>query len=78
MSEHHDMRLEAVYPSGAELWVCPICHYRFIVQWQPKMKKIVLEQGEHPAVLHGNSTGELSMSADLISDKYDGLFKRKS
>lgn len=76
MSEHHMTRLETVYPSGAELWACKTCRYRFIVQWQPKMKRVVLEEGEL-GVLHGGSTGGLSMSADLISDKYDGLFKRK-
>lgn len=75
---HHDMKLEAVYPSGAEMWVCPSCHYRFVVQWQPTMKRITLEEGEHPAVLHGGSTGQIHLSATVSSDdKYDELFKRK-
>jgi len=57
MSEikHHEMLLEQRYPSGAEEWFCPICDRRFVVQWPPKYRKIILEAGDEHVSHNGRS-----------------------
>lgn len=42
-NDQHVMQLERNYKSGAEEWYCPVCERRFIVQWPPKYKKIILD-----------------------------------
>ena len=52
--EHHEMHLEMTYPSGAEEWQCPVCNRRFLMQWPPAYRKIVLEPGDEYAFHSGN------------------------
>jgi hypothetical protein len=42
----HEMVLERTHVSGVEEWYCPSCGRRFLVQWPPAYKMIVIEQGE--------------------------------
>jgi hypothetical protein len=44
--KHHEMVLEKTHISGVEEWYCPDCGRRFLVQWPPSYKTVVLEQGE--------------------------------
>lgn len=44
--QHHEMVLEKTHISGVEEWFCPSCGRRFLVQWPPSYKIIVLEDGE--------------------------------
>ena len=44
--QRHEMRLEITHPSGAEEWSCPECGRRFIAQWEPKFRRVVLEHGQ--------------------------------
>jgi hypothetical protein len=44
--KHHEMTLEKIHISGVEEWYCPTCGRRFLVQWPPAYKMIILEQGE--------------------------------
>ena len=44
--KHHEMILEKIHLSGVEEWYCPDCGRRFLVQWPPSYKMIVLEQGD--------------------------------
>jgi hypothetical protein len=44
--KHHEMILEKTHISGVEEWYCPSCGRRFLVQWPPAYKMIVLEPGE--------------------------------
>jgi hypothetical protein len=47
MSEkYHEMILEKTHISGVEEWSCPSCGRRFLVQWPPAYKMIILEQGD--------------------------------
>jgi hypothetical protein len=47
MSEkYHEMILEKTHVSGVEEWYCPSCGRRFLVQWPPAYKMIILEPGE--------------------------------
>jgi hypothetical protein len=43
---YHEMVLERTHVSGVEEWYCPSCGRRFLVQWPPSYKMIVIEQGE--------------------------------
>jgi len=43
---HHEMILEKILPSGVEEWSCPDCGRRFLVQWPPSYKIILLEAGD--------------------------------
>lgn len=51
--EHHEMILESVHDSGAEEWYCPTCGRRFLMQWPPDYRKIVLEAGDENAIHSG-------------------------
>lgn len=42
----HEMVFEKTHLSGVEEWYCPSCGRRFLVQWPPAYKMIVLEPGE--------------------------------
>lgn len=44
--KHHEMILEKTHLSGVEEWYCPDCGRRFLVQWPPAYKMIILEQGD--------------------------------
>lgn len=47
MSEnYHEMILEKTHLSGVEEWYCPTCGRRFLVQWPPAYKIIILAQGD--------------------------------
>jgi hypothetical protein len=54
------MVLEKTYPAGAEEWCCPTCGRRFLLQWPPNYKKIILEAGDE-AALHSGGKGGISM-----------------
>ena len=58
--KHHEMRLETTHPSGAEEWFCPTCERRFVMQWPPKYKRIVLNAGDQ-RVAHSGGKGGLNM-----------------
>jgi hypothetical protein len=44
--KYHEMVLEKTHISGVEEWSCPICGRRFLVQWPPAYKMIIVEPGE--------------------------------
>jgi hypothetical protein len=44
--KHHEMILEQTHTSGVEEWACPDCGRRFLVQWPPAYKIIILVQGD--------------------------------
>ena len=44
----HLMRLDKVYPSGAEEWCCIYCERRILKQREPLKQEIVLNAGVMP------------------------------
>jgi hypothetical protein len=62
--EHHEMVLETTHSSGAEEWFCPTCGRRFLMQWPPAYKKIILEAGDEEA-LHSGNKGGLRIGHDI-------------
>jgi hypothetical protein len=75
--EHHQMQLEKTHPSGAEEWLCPTCGRRFLMQYPPKYKKIVMEAGDEHAAHSGGKgglqMGPLQMNQDEDHDLSDEL-----
>lgn len=69
--QHHDMFLDKTHPSGAEEWFCSACGRRFVMQWPPKYKRIVLYAGDEQAG-HGGSKGGLQMTASQITNGSQG------
>ncbi len=45
--KHHEMILEKIQISGVEEWYCPTCGRRFLVQWPPAYRMIVLASGDN-------------------------------
>ena len=43
---YHEMILEKIHVSGVEEWFCPTCGRRFLVQWPPAYKMIIVEPGD--------------------------------
>ena len=44
--KHHEMILQETHISGVEEWYCPDCGRRFLVQWPPAYKIVILEPGD--------------------------------
>lgn len=68
--QQHEMQLEKTYPSGAEEWFCPTCGRRFVLQWPPAYKKIVLEAGDEFA-LHTCGKGGLQLRSPELSESHE-------
>ena len=62
----HEMVLETTHASGAQEWYCPSCGRRFLMQWPPVYKKIVLDPGDEYAP-HSGATGGLSVGPVEVS-----------
>ncbi len=63
--QRHVMELAEKYDSGAEEWRCPTCGRRFLMQWPPHYKRIILEPGDEEAIHTGGRGGVHSASAAL-------------
>lgn len=70
-ADQHMMQLDKTYDSGAEEWVCPVCERRFIVQWPPAYKKIILNPGDEYA-FHSGGKGSILMGTPQVQDSQAG------
>ncbi len=68
--EQHQMELVETHDTGAEEWHCPQCQRRFVVQWPPQYKKIILEAGDEYAI-HGGGKGGIIMQSPEITASTD-------
>jgi hypothetical protein len=68
--EQHQMRLEKTYPSGAEEWLCPSCGRRFLMQWPPVYKRIIMEAGDECAP-HSGAKGGIRMGPIQVNSNHD-------
>ena len=60
--KHHEMILEKTHISGVEEWYCPTCGRRFLVQWSPAYRMIVVAVGNKD-ILHNVSKSSSRMGA---------------
>ena len=63
--QNHLMILQTTHESGAEEWYCPTCGRRFLMQWPPNYKKIILEPGDEYA-MHSGGTGGLTIGMPKV------------
>ncbi len=66
-TQSHEMMLDKTHPSGAEEWYCPACGRRFVMQWPPKYKRIILNHGDEYTA-HGGGQGGLKMGPIRLAD----------
>ncbi len=55
--QQHEMVLVATHDIGADEWYCPACGRRFLMQWPPDYKKIILAPGDESATHRGGKGG---------------------
>jgi len=67
--QSHEMQLETVHPSGAEEWMCPECGRRFIAQWEPKFRRVILEQGQDDVAHKGQAMNSLVEDQEQPNDE---------
>ncbi len=60
------MELVTTHSTGAEEWYCPTCGRRFLMQWPPEYKKIVLDAGDQSAIHTGGKGGLQITSAQIL------------
>lgn len=61
----HQMVVEQTYSNGSQEWYCPTCGRRFIMQWPPNYKRIILEAGDTQATHSGGMGGLIMGKADV-------------
>jgi len=75
--QHHEMVLEMTHPSGADEWYCPTCGRRFLMQWPPAYKKIVLEPGDEQ-VSHSGGKGGLRIGSINVTQAEEDQLSEES
>jgi len=65
----HEMQLTATHPSGAEEWACPECGRRFVAEWEPRFRRVILEHGEEDTIHVGQALGLLKLSVDPAEEE---------
>ena len=66
-TEQHEMQLAKIYSSGAEEWFCPICERRFLMQWPPAYKRIILESGDEHAHHYSSRMGQAGQASQPVN-----------
>ena len=69
----HEMILHQVHDSGVEEWYCPTCGRRFLMQWPPNYKKIILDPGDVHAE-HTGGKGGLNVGSPQIDQAEGALY----
>ena len=62
IGNEHKMVVKNTFPTGAQEWYCPTCGRRFILQWPPNYKRIILNEGDEQAI-HSGGTGGMVLGA---------------
>jgi hypothetical protein len=65
--QRHQMQLEVTHPSGAEEWACPECGRRFIAEWEPRFRRVILKHGQDQVIHVGHGMGFLGTSIDAVA-----------
>lgn len=63
----HEMQLAQTHATGVEEWFCPACGRRFLMQWPPAYKKIILEAGDEQAI-HSGGKGGLHINVPRVAE----------
>jgi len=63
----HEMVLGKTLETGAQEWYCPVCGRRFIMNWPPNYKRIILVPGDEYAT-HVGGRGGVSMNSPEVKE----------
>jgi hypothetical protein len=69
--ERHEMSHVKTYESGVDEWYCSICGRRFLLEWPPEYKKIILQPGNESAI-HSGGKGGLKIGVPQVIQAEDG------
>ena len=69
-ANRHMMVLEHTHPTGVEEWACPTCGRRFIAQWEPTLKRLILNPGDDGAI-HAGGNLQIEMQFHPAPDASD-------
>jgi hypothetical protein len=64
--KYHEMILEKIHIFGVEEWYCATCGRRFLVQWPPAYKMIILAAGDKD-IRHNVSKSSLRMGSRPVT-----------
>lgn len=70
----HVMRLIKTNADGTDVWDCPVCGRRFVMQWMP-CKRILLYAGDSTAA-HSGSKGGLKMGSVSVTNPQTDRLER--
>ncbi len=65
-AEMHQLALSDRSATGEEVWSCPSCERRILVEWQPEFRRTVLARGEYN-VRHSAAKGPAGFGLGLGS-----------
>jgi hypothetical protein len=57
MNQQHEMILEKTHPSGEDEWYCPTCGRRMLMDYGPRLRKVILQAGDESAIHSGGKGG---------------------
>jgi len=66
--QSHEMQLAITHSSGAEEWNCPECGRRFVAQWEPNFRRVILERGDEMIIHNGQGMGFREQTREAINE----------
>jgi len=61
----HQMVVVHEHEDGSQEWLCPTCGRRFIMQWPPNYRRVVLDAGDENVVHTGGTKGVVMGSMEI-------------
>lgn len=71
-AERHEMELIEKHKDGRDEWLCPTCRRRFIMQWPPNFKRVILEEGDVNAIHIGGKSGVRMEASATLAEEAEG------
>lgn len=73
MSDTHQMNLIDTFSDESELWACPECGRKFVLDWNSNKPIDVIERGDGEATHVGGKSG-IIMDATIAKQSQDGEY----
>ena len=70
----HKTKMVLQYPSGAQQWECLTCTRSVLWQWKPRVKSIVLNEGDATVTHSGSMDSDLELEADIVEPEEKEYF----
>jgi len=72
-AKQHKLVLSEIFSSGAQEYYCPICGRRFVIQFLPNFKRIMLDHGDEMAVHIGGTPQRKARACEPSGDQMGKL-----